>query len=252
MRTYRLVIAYDGTAYQGWQRQANTEMTIQGILESCISKAAGYAVEVNGSGRTDAGVHARGQTASVVLHGKAEDGFFTEKVNKLLPPDIRIREAGLEKNGFHARKSAVGKRYVYQIDTDEKPDVFDRRYTYHFPKKLDIAAMQQAAELLTGTHEFAAYTDKKDEMSTKRTIYAMMVGGQGGRINIQYEGTGFLYHMVRILTGTLLEVGMGTRRIESVTIALEAKDRTKAGFLAPARGLFLDEVYYKEKSWKEE
>ena len=245
MRTYRLVIAYDGTAYQGWQRQANTEMTIQGILESCISKAAGYAVEVNG-------VHARGQTASVVLHGKAEDGFFTEKVNKLLPPDIRIREAGLEKNGFHARKSAVGKRYVYQIDTDEKPDVFDRRYTYHFPKKLDIAAMQQAAELLTGTHEFAAYTDKKDEMSTKRTIYAIMVGGQGGRINIQYEGTGFLYHMVRILTGTLLEVGMGTRRIESVTIALEAKDRTKAGFLAPARGLFLDEVYYKEKSWKEE
>lgn len=161
MRTYRLVIAYDGTAYQGWQRQANTEMTIQGILESCISKAAGYAVEVNGSGRTDAGVHARGQTASVVLHGKAEDGFFTEKVNKLLPPDIRIREAGLEKNGFHARKSAVGKRYVYQIDTDEKPDVFDRRYTYHFPKNLDIAAMQQAAELLTGTHEFAAYTDKK-------------------------------------------------------------------------------------------
>ena len=186
------------------------------------------------------------------LHGKAEDGFFTEKVNKLLPPDIRIREAGLEKNGFHARKSAVGKRYVYQIDTDEKPDVFDRRYTYHFPKKLDIAAMQQAAELLTGTHEFAAYTDKKDETSTKRTIYAIMVGGQGGRINIQYEGTGFLYHMVRILTGTLLEVGMGTRRIESVTIALEAKDRTKVGFLAPARGLFLDEVYYKEKSWKEE
>ena len=101
MRTYRLVIAYDGTAYQGWQRQANTEMTIQGILESCISKAAGYAVEVNGSGRTDAGVHARGQTASVVLHGKAEDGFFTEKVNKLLPPDIRIREAGLvKKMGF--------------------------------------------------------------------------------------------------------------------------------------------------------
>lgn len=141
---------------------------------------------------------------------------------------------------------------MYQIDTDEKPDVFDRRYTYHFPKKLDIAAMQQAAELLTGTHEFAAYTDKKDETSTKRTIYAIMVGGQGGRINIQYEGTGFLYHMVRILTGTLLEVGMGTRRIESVTIALEAKDRTKAGFLAPARGLFLDEVYYKEKSWKEE
>ncbi len=110
MRTYRLVIAYDGTAYQGWQRQANTEMTIQGILESCISKAAGYAVEVNGSGRTDAGVHARGQTASVVLHGKAEDGFFTEKVNKLLPPDIRIREAGLEKKWVSCEKECCRKK----------------------------------------------------------------------------------------------------------------------------------------------
>ena len=111
MRTYKLTIAYDGTRYQGWQRQANTERTIQGILENVISDAAGNHVEVNGSGRTDAGVHALGQVASVVLHGAVEEDFFTETVNQMLPTDIRIREACLVKNGFHARKSAVGKIY---------------------------------------------------------------------------------------------------------------------------------------------
>ena len=111
MRTYKLTIAYDGTAYQGWQRQANTDRTIQGILESCISEQTGYPVEVNGSGRTDAGVHAEGQTASVVLRGAVEEGFFTGRVNGILPEDIRILKAELVKNGFHARKSAVGKTY---------------------------------------------------------------------------------------------------------------------------------------------
>lgn len=244
MRTYKLIISYDGTAYQGWQRQANTENTLQGILEHTISEEAGYAVEIDGSGRTDAGVHANGQTASVILSGQVEEDFFTGRVNDRLPEDIRIRSAELVKNGFHARKSAVGKRYIYQLDLAEKPDVFTRRYTYHFPQKLDLEAMRKVAQLLVGTYEFAGYTDKKDEKSTKRTIYAIMIGGQGSKVSIQYEGTGFLYHMVRILTGTLLEVGTGARSIESVKEPLETKDRKQAGFLAPARGLFLDEVYY--------
>ena len=128
MRTYKLTIAYDGTRYQGWQRQANTDQTIQGILERVISGAAGYPVEVNGSGRTDAGVHASGQTASVALHGLEEEIFFTEEINRMLPGDIRILGANLVKNGFHARKSAVGKVYEYRIDTGNKPDVFRRRY----------------------------------------------------------------------------------------------------------------------------
>ena len=225
MRTYKLTIAYDGTAYQGWQRQANTENTLQGTLERTISSVAGYPVEIDGSGRTDAGVHANGQTATVVLSG-------------------RILDAELVRNGFHARKSAVGKRYIYQLDLAEKPDVFTRRYTYHFPQRLDLDAMRKAAQLLIGTYEFAGYTDKKDEKSTKRTIYAIMICGQGSKVSIQYEGTGFLYHMVRILTGTLLEVGTGARSIESVKEPLKSKDRSQAGFLAPARGLFLDEVYY--------
>lgn len=244
MRTYKLTIAYDGTAYQGWQRQVNTEKTIQGILERVISEELGYDVEVNGSGRTDAGVHACGQTASVVLRGKVENDFFMKQVNEHLPSDIRISRTELVKNGFHARKNAVWKIYQYQIDTAENPNVFDRRYTYHFPEKLDLVAMKKAADLLTGTHEYAAYTDKKDEKSTKRTIYAIMVGGQGSRVNIQYEGTGFMYHMVRILTGTLLEVGTGARSVESVREVLRKKDRAEAGFLAPARGLFLKEVFY--------
>ncbi|HIZ12928.1 MAG TPA: tRNA pseudouridine(38-40) synthase TruA [Candidatus Mediterraneibacter stercorigallinarum] len=245
MRTYKLTIAYDGTRYQGWQRQMNTDRTIQGILEKVICEQTGYKVEINGSGRTDAGVHAKGQTASIVLAGQPEDGFFTEKINRFLPEDIRILDAQLVKNGFHARKSAVGKAYEYYIDTGEKPDVFTRRYCYHFPHELDLERMREAAGYLLGTHEFQAYTDKKDETSTKRTIYDIMISGQDGRVAIEYKGTGFLYHMVRILTGTLLEAGTHQRTAESVRDALRTKDRGQAGFLAPARGLFLKEVWYK-------
>ncbi len=245
MRTYKLIIAYDGTRYQGWQRQGNTDRTIQGLLERVIGEQTGYTVEINGSGRTDAGVHAKGQTASIVLAGQPEDGFFTERVNRFLPEDIRILDARLVKNGFHARKSAVGKVYEYHIDTGEKPDVFTRRYCCHFPGELDLGRMREAAGYLTGTHEFQAYTDKRDENSTRRTIYDIMVSGQGGRVTVVYKGSGFLYHMVRILTGTLLEAGTHQRTAKSVRDALRLKDREQAGFLAPARGLFLKEVWYR-------
>lgn len=244
MRTYKLTIAYDGTRYQGWQRQVNTDRTIQGILERAISEQAGYPVEIDGSGRTDAGVHASGQTASVVLSGITSESFFTEEINRILPEDIRILEADLVKSGFHARKSAVGKVYEYRIDTGTKPDVFQRRYCFHFPHELDLDIMRRAAEKLKGTHEFAGYTDKKDEKSTKRTIYDIIVSGQGSGVTIRYEGTGFLYHMVRILTGTLLEAGLQQRTVESVAEVLLTKDRGQAGFLAPARGLFLRQVHY--------
>lgn len=244
MRTYKLTVAYDGTGYQGWQRQANTDRTIQGILEHAVSEEMGFSVEVNGSGRTDAGVHASGQTASIVLPGMVDTESFVRWINGRIPADIRILGAELVRNGFHARKSAVGKVYEYRIDTGERPDVFERRYCYHFPEKLDLGAMREAACLLKGTHEFAGYTDKKDEKSTKRTIYDIMISGQGSRVNIKYEGTGFLYHMVRILTGTLLETGTHQRTPGSAGKALESKDRADAGFLAPACGLFLREVRY--------
>ena len=239
----KCIVTYDGTHFYGWQIQPD-KRTVQEEIQKAIYKITHEEVTIHSSGRTDAGVHANGQTATVVLSGQVEDGFFTEKINSRLPGDIRILDAELVRNGFHARKSAVGKRYIYQLDLAEKPDVFTRRYTYHFPQQLDLDAMRKAAQLLIGTYEFAGYTDKKDEKSTKRTIYAIMICGQGSKVSIQYEGTGFLYHMVRILTGTLLEVGTGARSIESVKEPLKSKDRSQAGFLAPARGLFLDEVYY--------
>lgn len=244
MRTYKLTIAYDGSRYQGWQRQSNTDKTVQGLLEQAASEAAGYPVEVQGSGRTDGGVHAKGQTASVILRGKVQESEFLQNMNRLLPLDIRVIEMELVKNGFHARLSAVGKCYEYWIDMREKPDVFMRKYTYHYPKELNIEAMQRAADDLIGRYDFAAFTDKKEEKSTIRTIYAIIVEVQGDKLRIEYRGSGFMYHMVRILTGTLLEVGDGRRTPESVKAALAGRDRADAGFLAPARGLALKEVYY--------
>ena len=244
MRTYKLTVSYDGTRYQGWQKQKNTDKTIQAIVENALGKTAGYPVEIYGSGRTDAGVHAKGQTLSCSLRGKIREETFQEVINSLLPEDIRVIRTELVKNGFHARYSASGKCYEYHIDTRQKQDVFERRYSYHFPYKVDKKKMEEAARILIGTHDFAAFTDKKEEKSTIRSIYDIMIAGQDGKIQITYRGNGFLYHMVRILTGTLLEVGMGKLTTEEIAGALATGERKKAGFMAPAKGLFLKEVYY--------
>lgn len=244
MRTYKIIISYDGSKYQGWQRQKNTDLTIQGILAAAIKEMVGYEVEVNGSGRTDSGVHAKGQCASVVLSGKVDEMNFLQQLNSILPEDIRVVKLILVKNGFHARHSAKAKRYEYVVDTREKPDVFTRRYCYHYPQSLNIEAMQEAAGYLTGSYDFVAFTDKKDEASTVRPIYGIVIKQMNEKVIIEYHGTGFLYHMVRILTGTLLEVGSGKRQPREVQkVQIEGK-REQAGFLAPARGLCLKTVEY--------
>lgn len=244
MRTYKLSVAYDGTRYQGWQRQPDTDLTVQGMLERAISAMQGYSVEVNGSGRTDGGVHAQAQTASIVLSGKIEGDAFREELNQRLPEDIRVTQVQLVKNGFHARYSAKGKCYEYTVDLREKADVFARKYAYHFPGELDIPAMEKAAEYLTGKHDFAAFTDRNEDQSTVRTIYNIQIEVQGSKVHMVYEGNGFMYHMIRILTGTLLEVGTGKRAPENMMTLLERGERWRAGFLAPACGLSLKEVYY--------
>ena len=278
MRTYQLTIAYDGSRYRGWQRQPDTELTIQGMLEKTIGEMTGYAVEVNGSGRTDGGVHARAQAASVVLAGKVDDEAFLLGLNEKLPDDIRVFSARLVKNGFHARRSARGKCYEYTIDTGEKANPFMRKYTFHYPltkgRGLNVLAMRRAALYLLGTHDFAAFTDRVDEKSTVRRIDGIDIvevadgtdvadatdetgrvaefggvkgtGERPGIVRVRYKGSGFLYHMVRILTGTLLEVGTGKRAPKSVKDALESGSRADAGFLAPASGLCLMEAYYGE------
>ena len=240
-----LKLMYNGTAYHGWKVKKR-DVTVAGTLEKALSGLAGERIHLVGAGRTDAGVHASGQTASVVLSGAADDDFFTGEINRRLPEDIRILDAQLVKNGFHARKSAVGKAYEYYVDAGERPDVFRRRYCYHFPYSPDLDAMQKAARYLEGTHDFAGFTDKRDETSTKRTIYAIMISRRDDLITFRFEGSGFMYHMVRILTGTLLEAGAGRRTPESVQDVLRTKDRGQAGFPAPARGLFLKEVWYEK------
>lgn len=246
MRTYKLTIAYDGSRFRGWQRQPDTKLTVQGILEKNISELAGYPVEVHGSGRTDGGVHALGQTASFCLSGKVEEQDFREELNKILPEDIRIVRMELVKNSFHARYSARGKCYEYSIDTGERANVFSRKYTFHYPYELDLNKMQIVANTLMGSHDFAGFTDRVDEHSAVRRIYKIEIKRSGNLVKIEYRGSGFMYHMVRILTGTLLEVGTGERTIESVTEILKHGVRADAGFLVPASGLCLKKVYYDE------
>lgn len=247
MRTYKLTIAYDGSRFRGWQRQPDTDLTIQGILEREISSLMGYPVEVQGSGRTDGGVHAAGQTASIILAGKVQEQEFRDELNRRLPEDIRILNAELVRNGFHARYNARGKCYEYTIDTGERAGVFTRKYTFHYPQAADVERMRRAADLLVGTHDFAGFTDRVDEQSTIRRIYSITIRREGNLMRIEYRGSGFMYHMVRILTGTLLEVGTGERTVESVSEILEERVRARAGFLVPASGLCMKQVFYQEE-----
>ncbi len=244
MKTYKLTMMYDGRCFNGWQRQGNTDCTIQGILEEAASDILKEKVEINGSGRTDAGVHAKGQTASMVVSASFDTEEFLCRMNQRLPEAIKITEVVLANKGFHARLSAKAKCYAYYIDTRQKQEVFTRKYSYSYPYELDVCAMKQAASYLIGRHDFASFTDLKENKSTIRTIYDIKIEKQQDMIKITYVGTGFLYHMVRILTGTLLEVGRKKKCPDDVKEILESKERTEAGFCTPAQGLFLNEVYY--------
>lgn len=243
MRNYKLTISYDGTNYKGWQRQGLTSQTIQEILEKSAEKLLGYPVELYGSGRTDAGVHAIGQVASMKVPGLLPDDFC-EKWNCILPDDIQIRSAVLVKSGFHGRYSAVGKHYRYVVDMREKPDVFLRKYACHYPRKLDVEAMGQAIRHLVGYHDFTAFTDDKSEKSKRRTIHKIDIQRENHLLYLDFYGDGFLYHMVRILSGTLLQIGAGDKWSEDVPEMLRSKNRQDSGFLAPAKGLVLVEVEY--------
>ena len=245
MSNYKMVLQYEGTKYQGWQRQESTGNTIQGKLEALLTKMCGEKVEIQGSGRTDAGVHAVGQIANVHMQTDKTPAEIMEYMNRYLPEDIGV--ISLEEVGerFHSRLNAKGKTYCYRIINSTIPHVFDRRYAYVYPESLNIDAMKAAASYLTGTHDFASFTSaKKSKKSTVRTIDEIRIETDGDIISIFYSGNGFLFHMVRILTGTLLEVGTGKRRPEEVKEILAKKKRDSAGFLVPASGLTLLEVRY--------
>ncbi|HIQ60786.1 MAG TPA: tRNA pseudouridine(38-40) synthase TruA [Candidatus Enterenecus faecium] len=241
----KLTIQYDGTRYDGWQRQGNTDNTLQGRLEGVLSRMVGKPVEIQGAGRTDAGVHARGQVASVHL----PEGYTPQEVqnylNRYLPEDVAVVEVVEVGERFHARLSATGKEYRYHIRMSNVPDVFARKYQYRVEEPLDLAAMERAAGYLTGKHDFRSFCgNRRFKKSTVREVFHIGVEVCGSDLTLVYRGDGFLYNMVRILTGTLLEVGLGQRTPESMVDILEAKERTAAGKTAPAQGLVLQEVYY--------
>lgn len=242
---YKLLLQYDGTKLNGWQKQGNTENTIQGKLEEILRRTYETEIEVCGSGRTDAGVHALGQVAN--FHAPAV--YSIEEIqtilNEYLSKDIRVLKAETAEERFHARLTAKGKTYEYRIDNGQIANVFQRKYTMREELPLDLEAMRRAAGYFLGTHDFKTFcANKKMKKSTVRTITSIVIEEKDGIVSIRYTGNGFLYNMVRILTGTLIEVGRGKRRPEEMKEILNALDRGAAGFTAPAQGLFLVEVSY--------
>lgn len=244
-KNIKLWVQYDGTRYHGWQKQGNTDLTIQGKLEKIFSVLSGKVTEVHGSGRTDEGVHALEQIANVRLDTQLSPQGIKEYANRYLPEDIAVLKAEEVSERFHSRLNAVSKTYLYQIETGAKKDVFLRKYYYGIGKSLNIEQMRQAAEFLVGEHDFKSFcSNKRMKKSTIRTILSIEIEEDGSRLMLRYRGNGFLQQMVRIMTGTLIEVGLGQRRPESVKDILKAHDRQAAGFTAPAEGLFLEQVYY--------
>lgn len=248
MPTYCLTLQYDGSRYNGWQKQGNTSNTIQEKLEALLGRLYDMPVEIAGSGRTDAGVHALGQTASFRIPAGAnryDCRELTRLLNQYLPEDIRVTACTQKDERFHARLLAKKKLYEYRIDTGETPDVFQRRYALHLSDALDLEAMKQAAGALTGTHDFKSFcSNKRMKKSSVRTIYSIEFLQKGNLLTIRYCGDGFLYHMVRILTGTLIEVGLGRKSPDDMKRILAARDRTQAGYTVPPQGLFLVSVLY--------
>lgn len=245
MRNIRLLLQYEGTRYQGWQKQTSSDNTIQGKLETLLSRMCGTPIEVQASGRTDAGVHAMGQVANFHTDSAMTLEEMQKYINTYLPEDIAVIGISEAAPRFHSRLNATGKCYCYRVINSNIPNVFWRRYALEVPEELDEYAMKQAAEQLLGEHDFKSFTSaKKGKKSTVRRIDKICIERQDDLLTFTFEGNGFLHHMVRILMGTLLEVGMGKRSPESISELLEAKSREQAGYLVPAKGLTLMKVYY--------
>lgn len=245
MRNIRLLLQYEGTRYQGWQKQTSSGNTIQGKLENLLGRMCGEEIELTASGRTDAGVHALGQVANFYTSSNMSVEEMLAYINTYLPEDIAVVGISEAAPRFHSRLNAVGKQYCYQVINSELPDVFRRRYALMVPEQLDEDAMRRAAGYLCGEHDFKSFTStKKGKKSTVRRIDRIEIKRQGDVLTFTFEGNGFLHHMVRILMGTLLEVGMGKRPPESMTDIIDKKNREAAGYLVPAKGLTLMQVFY--------
>ena len=249
-RNFKLILRYDGTRYKGWEHQPGTDMTIQGKVERVLSRFLGMDEEVEppkviAAGRTDAGVHARAMTANVHLDTGASPEEIQEYLNTYLPEDISVTDVRIASERFHARYNATGKTYVYTFYCGKDKPVFDRKYVTVLEKTPDILKMREAAACLTGTHDFRSFCNNPGKKKTTvRTVDTIDIRQKGSYITLTFHGDGFLRQMVRILTGTLLEVGYGNIRAEDIPSIIEAKERAASGPAAPPQGLCLLRVDY--------
>jgi tRNA pseudouridine38-40 synthase len=263
-RVLKITIAYDGTAYVGWQRQTSGA-SIQGLVEEVLARVDGAPVTVHGAGRTDAGVHAIGQVASARVSTAIDAQTLRKALNAMLPPDVRVLAVEEAAAGFHARYDAVGKTYEYRIWQGDVQPPFVRPWSWHVPRHLDVASMEAAARAIEGTHDFTVFQSRRGSVKTAvRTVTSARVRAvvpaagtaadplqswpagpdSRGWLVVTVEANGFLRHMVRAIVGTLVEVGDGRREAGSTAALLDSRDRTASGPTAPAHGLFLVRVAY--------
>lgn len=245
MRNFKILLTYDGSRYKGWQRLGGTENTIQGKLENVISRMLNVPTEIIGSGRTDAGVHALGQVANFYADTDMSCQEILLYLRTYLPEDIGVLSVEEADERFHSRLSAVKKTYEYRIWNSDEPCVFQRKHLWVLPQKLDVEAMTAASAHFIGTHDFLSMCSNKHfKKSSVRTVECIDIVRNGNELRITVTGNGFLYNMVRIMVGTLVEVGLHRRSAEEIPAILESKKRENAGAMAPANGLYLVEVQY--------
>jgi len=247
-RWLKLTVAYDGGGYAGWQFQPD-KPTVQGAFEAAWRQITQETLRVTAAGRTDAGVHALGQVVGLATQTRLANADLVRALNAVLPGDVAVRQVDDAREGFHATRDAIGKRYRYQIHNARTPSVFDRHYAWHYPQPLDAAAMHTAGQHLVGRHDFSSFeTAGSERPDSIRTIHELSVtrgaGALSDRVTLEVAGDGFLYNMVRTIVGTLVEVGDGSRPTEWPAAVLAARDRRQAGQTAPPHGLFLVSVTY--------
>jgi tRNA pseudouridine38-40 synthase len=244
VRNIKLLLSYDGTDFFGWQRQPDRR-TVQQVLEEAIGRLTGVESNTTASGRTDAGVHALGQVVHFYTASRHGPDTFVKALNAMLPPDVRVKGAWEVPQAFHATLDARAKLYRYVIDNGRVADPFQTRYAWHVFPRLDAAAMHGAAQALRGRHDFHSFeTNWPNRTSSVRTITHVAVNRVGDAVWVDVEADGFLYNMVRAITGTLVEVGKGRWPGSQVAAVLAAEDRRQAGPTAPPQGLFLVRVLY--------
>jgi tRNA pseudouridine38-40 synthase len=244
-----MLVAYDGRGFTGWQSQAGGG-SVQDALETALARVAGSPVRVHGSGRTDAGVHALGQCAHAdVPRGRREPAVWQAALNANLPPEVRVLRVSRVRGGregFHARYSARGKRYVYRLWNESWLHPLEIGRAWHVPRMLDLSAMRAAAAVLIGRHDFAGFAANrgKEKPDTVRTLARITVAKRGPLVTLTFEGDGFLYKMVRLLTGTLVRIAQGKAEVGMIRDLLAARGKKKTQFAAPADGLYLAKVFY--------